>query len=429
MQSSTIANTAPKNAPAPLRKGDELRNRLDGADEVNQPTAVAFDVLLSAMSQSQARFNNVQDIQSSESMFESPSEQGVANRSAGSDSSSLSSSDLRRDARLDRTSLDSRLADGESKSQGSQASTSSSRDATSSDFASRSLNSQGRLSAERFSVTAERKTQAGYASRRSVTATSVGSTKGDPSVIQPPRNNPDSVAVTASVGKASPTSSSPLTNAAQQVAKILATGPSQASTTNKLATGPGTPPLARETANARQAKGQATDRPANYEDVVKTLNTRRPGAAAFEQLVQSIRMRSIGGKSSANLQLNPPELGRIVVNVEMDGDDVRINVHTENSEARDLLLDRVANLREALQDVGIRVDQFQVDADVDSLPDQQVGSQDARPQDGNATTRDRDAAFNKRASGMPSHRMVDAVQSPTEVGSVVDVAGIIDVKI
>ncbi len=432
MQSSQIVNTQTKHAPSPLRNGADTRHRQVDPDEVDQSTEQAFDVLLSAVSQSQTRFKSVQNIHAGEVMFEAPSEKNATNINQRPENSGLSSNELRQDARLDRTSLDSRIADVGTKSQDNQASNTSPRDTTSSDFAERSLNSQGRISAERFSATTERNFQDDQASRHGAESSNKKSVINEPAANELPRIRQSSVAAPTFVAKTSSVAPSPTSNAAQQVAKMLATGQSQASPNNRLAAGPGTAPLARETTNARQAKSATTDRPANYEDVARTVNTRRPGAAAFEQLVQSIQMRSIGGRSSANLQLNPPELGRIVVNVEMDGDDVRINVHTETSEARDLVSDRVTHLREALEGVGIHVDRFQVDADINATPDHQVDSQDsqdARTHDEKPNTADRDSTFSRKSGGIFNTRKVDVTEATREIRSIESVAGIIDYRI
>jgi len=429
MQSSQIVSTQPKQTPVSRRPEVDARNRQAAPDEAGQSTDQAFDMLLMAMSQSQASFNSIQDVKSSETMFEPPGKQGTSNQSHQADDGRLSPNDVRQDARMDRTSFDSRKAGVDLKPQGSHTTAATSSKSTSSDFAARSLNSQGRISAERFSSNVERNVQSGRASHDGAASLTKDSVLSEPQQNELPRSSEKAIAAPASVAKASTVSASPTSNAAQQVAKILASGPTQASTTSRLTAGPATASLSRETTNARQTESAVSGQPASYEDVARTVNTRRPGAAAFEQLVQSIRMRSMAGRSSAQLQLNPPELGRIVVNVEMNGNDLLIDVHTETSEARDLLSERVTRLREALQGVGVHVDQFRVDADVEAMPDQQVGYQNTHENNEKPTTADRGSTFNRKASDVSNVRMISVSELPQEVRSDVSVAGIIDVKI
>jgi len=83
----------------------------------------------------------------------------------------------------------------------------------------------------------------------------------------------------------------------------------------------------------------------------------------FDRLVRSIRLRAGERHSSARLHLDPPELGRIQVDVRMNGAQLEISVRTETPEARESLSRRAAQLRAALQQHGIQVDRFDVTLD------------------------------------------------------------------
>ncbi len=82
--------------------------------------------------------------------------------------------------------------------------------------------------------------------------------------------------------------------------------------------------------------------------------------STFDQLVRSIRMRTSPRRSSARLHLEPPALGRVLVDVRMDGSQMRIEVRAETPEAAELLRHRAGQLKSALREQGIVVDRFDV---------------------------------------------------------------------
>lgn len=89
-----------------------------------------------------------------------------------------------------------------------------------------------------------------------------------------------------------------------------------------------------------------------------------PNKSAFDGLVQSIRMQAGSRTSTARIQLNPPNLGAMLVHVRMSGNELEIKVLTQSAEARDLLLERGGQLREALVQAGIHVERFEVSSDL-----------------------------------------------------------------
>ncbi len=89
-------------------------------------------------------------------------------------------------------------------------------------------------------------------------------------------------------------------------------------------------------------------------------------ASPFDKLVRSIRMQGGAKYSSATIRLDPPDLGRMRVDVRMSGDELQISVRTESQEAKQLLMGRVADLRAALEQAGIQIDRYDVSADFDA---------------------------------------------------------------
>jgi len=105
-----------------------------------------------------------------------------------------------------------------------------------------------------------------------------------------------------------------------------------------------------------------------------TQETDAAPRSAFEQLVRAIRLQTGPKHSSAQLQLHPPELGRVRVDVRMEGDQIQMDVRTETDAARELLTRRAAELRTALEQHGIFVDRFDVTTAVPPAPPLYAGA-------------------------------------------------------
>lgn len=82
--------------------------------------------------------------------------------------------------------------------------------------------------------------------------------------------------------------------------------------------------------------------------------------AAFERIVRALRMQGGPSRSSARLQLHPPRLGRMDIDVRMVNRGLRLSIETQSTEARDLLYERVDELKAGLEHRGIRIDSFSV---------------------------------------------------------------------
>lgn len=80
----------------------------------------------------------------------------------------------------------------------------------------------------------------------------------------------------------------------------------------------------------------------------------------FDELVRSMRLQTGTRYSSARIHLNPPELGRIQVDIRVVADRTRIEIRTENPAAKRLLERRGAQLVDALERQGITLDTFEV---------------------------------------------------------------------
>jgi flagellar hook-length control protein FliK len=109
----------------------------------------------------------------------------------------------------------------------------------------------------------------------------------------------------------------------------------------------------------RKSEAGVTERQSDGNDA-KLGDARK---TAFDQLVRSIRLQLGSRHSSARLQLEPPELGRLHVLVRVDGERLRVDVRTETAAARDLVSTRAVQLTAALERQGISVERFEVTAE------------------------------------------------------------------
>lgn len=108
------------------------------------------------------------------------------------------------------------------------------------------------------------------------------------------------------------------------------------------------PQTARSSAGRGAESGGSTDRVKN---------------PMFDQLVRSIRLSESGRQSSARLQLNPPELGRMDIEVNVVGDRARIIVKTQTDAARWLVQERASELVASLERHGIIVERMEVSSE------------------------------------------------------------------
>ncbi len=92
-----------------------------------------------------------------------------------------------------------------------------------------------------------------------------------------------------------------------------------------------------------------------------------PAPTRFDDLIRAIRVRAGEKSTSARLQLQPPRLGYMEVDVRLEGDQMRIEVRTETDEARRRVHEQSMQLKSALESAGIDVQQINVSVDPDWL--------------------------------------------------------------
>ncbi|WP_417596826.1 flagellar hook-length control protein FliK [Oceanospirillum sp.] len=102
----------------------------------------------------------------------------------------------------------------------------------------------------------------------------------------------------------------------------------------------------------------------------------QPGAT--EALNERIMMMRSKGIQTAEIRLDPPDLGSLEVRVRVSGDTTTIQFHSPNSGVREALEAQVSRLREMMEGAGINLGQVDVsDQSLSERPDDSFASSDA----------------------------------------------------
>jgi len=83
--------------------------------------------------------------------------------------------------------------------------------------------------------------------------------------------------------------------------------------------------------------------------------------SALEQVVRAARAQIGARHSQVRLQLQPPDLGRLRIDVRIDGKTLQMHMEAQTELAHRLLTSRVAELRGTLQAQGLNVERVQID--------------------------------------------------------------------
>ncbi|MBY6186875.1 flagellar hook-length control protein FliK [Marinobacter hydrocarbonoclasticus] len=138
----------------------------------------------------------------------------------------------------------------------------------------------------------------------------------------------------------------------------------------------------------RPLSAETTHRPQNRPTgaVAEAALMRQPVAA--ERLAPELRERLAvminTERMSAELRLDPPELGALQVRIQMNGDQAQVQIQTQHAQARDLLEQALPRLREMLQGQGIQL----ADANVSQQQESGNGSGNGSGETGGQSSMD-----------------------------------------
>jgi flagellar hook-length control protein FliK len=122
------------------------------------------------------------------------------------------------------------------------------------------------------------------------------------------------------------------------------------------------PPVTSDARNLSSSIGNATSAsPYNFASQLSFIKTNSLGATglppAVEQVIFQLNRNVKSGNDQLSLQLNPTELGRVNIKLNINADGkVHGTVVASNPATLDLLLKDVRSLERALQDAGLRAD-------------------------------------------------------------------------
>ncbi|MCK5313071.1 MAG: flagellar hook-length control protein FliK [Desulfobacteraceae bacterium] len=98
-----------------------------------------------------------------------------------------------------------------------------------------------------------------------------------------------------------------------------------------------------------------------YLSSAKKETTRTLPSYVTNQIGRSIVRAVNQGQNQIQIQLKPPELGRMMITIQDLGNGVKVSVVAENQAARDILMSNSNNLKDALASSGISLENFDVE--------------------------------------------------------------------
>ncbi len=114
-------------------------------------------------------------------------------------------------------------------------------------------------------------------------------------------------------------------------------------------------------ADARSVIGQTQAANATEAAARKTMHNAPAPHRAVLQQVHSGLLQNLGqGRQQLTLQLNPPDLGSLTVNLKVVGKEIQAVLRAENQEARQIIAENMPALRQSLESQGLRVTRLEV---------------------------------------------------------------------
>ena len=109
----------------------------------------------------------------------------------------------------------------------------------------------------------------------------------------------------------------------------------------------------------------------------------------FDQVVTQLSGSVNGESGRMVLRLQPAELGSLKLELTIEGDRVRANLHAQTQQVREVLERNLPQLRSALAEQGLKIDQFQVSIDENHDQQSQFDNLAQQQQDGSQQRSDR----------------------------------------
>ena len=122
----------------------------------------------------------------------------------------------------------------------------------------------------------------------------------------------------------------------------------------RLEGGPGQPPGALSEGGPRPVEASRPAIPQGYSP--RALGEK----PVTQQIIERISVRSVGQQKEIFIKLEPPSLGTVRMNVSTTGDHVKTTLVAENHAVKQTIENNLAQLKDALNGQGVKVDSFTV---------------------------------------------------------------------
>jgi flagellar hook-length control protein FliK len=132
--------------------------------------------------------------------------------------------------------------------------------------------------------------------------------------------------------------------------------------------------------------------------VIDSPAERTPISELPSRLIESMRMQIKAGGGQAEIRLSPEFLGSVRVSIVVDHGSVRATLTADTPAALDTLRADLAQLKEALAERGLRLDEFELREDPSAGREPGGGDPQARPDDERQRRQQREQA----AAGGPA---------------------------
>jgi flagellar hook-length control protein FliK len=164
-----------------------------------------------------------------------------------------------------------------------------------------------------------------------------------------------------------------------------------------------------------QTKMQSGHQPSGQNSTGQTVKLNEPGS--IRELANVVRSRIGSNNSSMLLRLDPPELGKLRIDVQMRNGQFTVRLEAQTQAGHDALQSRLTDLRHTLEQQGIQLNQVEVElkppAPVNESSNARMHDQNAGQQSGAFENENNGAG---QSSGDPNHFSSGHPQSdvPTE---------------
>lgn len=121
-----------------------------------------------------------------------------------------------------------------------------------------------------------------------------------------------------------------------------------------------------------------------------------PESRVVQQTIDHLTLHARADSSTVTVKLHPEELGELQLRMVMEGDQLKVHLQAQSQQVQEVLERNFPRLRDALQEQGVTVEDFQVSVDAGERGDQQFSEQ-------------REFVASGQRDHFSSHDQVDAV--------------------